>query len=47
MSSAVSSQLSYESDVPALFAAVDDPGLQAELREANAAAGAWALKCGK
>jgi uncharacterized protein (DUF885 family) len=28
----------YESDVPALFAAVDDAGLQAELREANAAA---------
>ncbi|HKI05628.1 MAG TPA: DUF885 domain-containing protein [Thermoanaerobaculia bacterium] len=38
----------YESDVPALFAAVDDADLQAELREANAAAaqamrelGAW------
>jgi hypothetical protein len=38
----------YESDVPALFAAVDDLDLQAQLREANAAAaqamrelGAW------
>ncbi|HEX9940698.1 MAG TPA: DUF885 domain-containing protein [Thermoanaerobaculia bacterium] len=38
----------YESDVPAVFAAVDDPDLQAEFREANAAAaramrelGAW------
>jgi hypothetical protein len=28
----------YENDVPAVFAAVDDPALQAELREANAAA---------
>lgn len=28
----------YESDVPALFAAVDDAGLQAEFRQANAAA---------
>lgn len=38
----------YEKDVPGIFAAVDDPDLQAELREANAAAaeamrslGAW------
>jgi hypothetical protein len=38
----------YESDVPAVFAAVDDPDLQIQLREANAAAaqamrelGAW------
>jgi hypothetical protein len=28
----------YENDVPAVFAAVDDPALQAELREANAGA---------
>jgi hypothetical protein len=30
----------YESDVPQVFAAVDDPDLQAELREANAGAAA-------
>jgi uncharacterized protein DUF885 len=36
----------FESDVPAVFAAVDDAGLQAQLREANAAAARAARELG-